>query len=191
MYPQFIIEMIYFVIISIVVVFLAVFYFLTSRRRGGVESGHAGHDREGEMGRGEKRWLIFLFSVTIISNLLFLSPLLPSMRYTLYERDVAMTVVIEMRNYKFILPEKPIRIPANVPVEFVVISEDLVYGFGVFRKDGTLVFQMQVVPKPYINRIVWVFEEPGTYDIRSTEYSGPMHPWMYVPDAILIVGEQQ
>lgn len=188
MYPQFLIEVIYFGIVITVVVFLVVFYVLTSRRGRNVGSGH---DGSGEMGRGEKRWLIFLFSVAIIGNLLFLSPLLPSIRYTLYEREVAMTVVIEMRDYKFILPEKPIKIPLNVPVEFVVVSDDLVYGFGVFRKDGTLVFQMQVVPKPHINRIVWVFEEPGTYDIRSTEYSGPMHPWMYVSDAILVVGEQK
>lgn len=183
------IEAVYFSIIAVVIVFLVVFYVLTSRWRRGEGAGTSGLGGSGEMGKDEKRWLMFLFAVTVIGNLLFLSPLLPSIRYTLYEREAVMTVVIEVREYKFILPERPIKIPANVPVEFVVVSDDLVYGFGVFRKDGTMVFQMQVVPKPYTNRIVWVFEEPGLYDVRSTEYSGPMHPWMYVPDAILVIGE--
>ena len=189
MYPQFVIEAVYFLVISIVVVFLVVFYVLTRRGRGGGEPESAGHEEPGGMGRGEKRWLYFLFAVAVIGNLLFLSPVLPSIRYTLYEREAVMTVMIEVREYGFYLPEKPIRIPINVPVEFVVVSDDLVYGFGVFRKDGTMVFQMQVVPKPYVNRIVWVFDQPGLYDIRSTEYSGPKHPWMYVSDAIEVVEE--
>jgi len=39
-----------------------------------------------------------------------------------------MTVVIEVRDYRFYLPDKPIRIPVNVPVEFVVVSDDMVMG---------------------------------------------------------------
>jgi len=191
MYPQFVIEAVYFSVISIVVIFLLVFYVLTRRGGRSGESSDAQSGEAGGMGRGEKRWLYFLFAVVIVGNLLFLSPILPSARYSLYEREAVMTVTIEVRDYKYYLPESPIRVPANVPVEFVVVSDDLVYGFGVFRKDGTMVFQMQVVPKPYINRIVWVFDQPGLYDIRSTEYSGPKHPWMFVPDAIEVVGEEE
>ena len=51
-------------------------------------------------------------------------------------------------------------------------TEDLTYGFGVFRADDTMVFQMQVVPG-HKNQVLWVFTEPGTFGIRSTEYSGP------------------
>jgi len=191
MYPQFVIEAVYFLVVSIVVVFLVVFYVLTRRGRSDRGPESAGHEKSGGMGKGEKRWLYFLFSVAVIGNLLFLSPILPSIRYTLYEREAVMTIVIEVKEYRFYLPEKPIRIPVNVPVEFVVVSYDLVYGFGIFRKDGTMVFQMQVVPKPYVNRIVWVFDQPGLYDIRSTEYSGPKHPWMYVSDAIEVIGEEE
>ncbi len=191
MYPQFVIEFVYFIVVSIVVIFLVVFYFSTRRGKRGGESPRTGHEESGEMGKGEKRWLYFLFTVAVIGNLLFLSPVLPSTRYGLYETKAAMTVLIEVREHRFYLPEKPIRIHVNVPVEFVVVSDDLVYGFGVFRKDGTMVFQMQVVPKPYVNKIVWVFDQPGLYDIRSTEYSGPKHPWMYVSDAIEVVGEEE
>ncbi|MEM0481543.1 MAG: hypothetical protein QXM16_01455 [Nitrososphaerota archaeon] len=187
MYPQFVIEAIYFGIISVVVVFIIVFYILT--RRGGREvEADAGHGEKPGMEKGERNWMLFLFSVALIGNILFLSPLLPSARNAFYEPKPATTITIHMKDYSFHLPETPIVIPANTPVEFVVISGDLVYGFGVFRKDGSMVFQMQVVPKPYVNRIVWVFDEPGAYDIRSTEYSGPQHPWMFVPDAIIVEG---
>jgi cytochrome c oxidase subunit 2 len=59
------------------------------------------------------------------------------------------------------------------------------YGFGVFRGDGSMVFQMQVLPGRE-NRIVWTFDAAGTYDVRSTEYSGPRHSEMHVPDAIRV-----
>jgi cytochrome c oxidase subunit 2 len=46
-----------------------------------------------------------------------------------------------------------------------------------------MVFQQQVLPGRE-NHIVWKFDEAGLYDVRSTEYSGPRHSDMYVPDAI-------
>ena len=49
---------------------------------------------------------------------------------------------------------------------------DLTYGFGLFRPDNSMVFQMQVVPG-HRNDILWQFDRPGVYTIRSTEYSGP------------------
>ena len=50
---------------------------------------------------------------------------------------------------------------------------------------GTVVFQMQVLPGME-NRLVWRFDEAGSYDVRSTEYSGPRHSEMYIPDAIRV-----
>jgi cytochrome c oxidase subunit 2 len=60
------------------------------------------------------------------------------------------------------------------------------YGFGVFRPDGTMVFQMQVIPG-HENSILWKFDSPGPYDVRSTEYSGPRHPEMFVANAIQVI----
>lgn len=76
-------------------------------------------------------------------------------------------------------------VQAGEYVEFMATSKDVTYGFGVFRKDGTLVFQMQVLPG-MTNRIVWKFDTAGSYDVRSTEYSGPRHSEMLVPDAIRV-----
>lgn len=74
-------------------------------------------------------------------------------------------------------------------VRFDVTSDDLTYGFGVFRPDHTMVFQMQVVPG-HKNDVLWRFTKPGLYTIRSTEYSGPKGYAMIVQDAIEVVGAE-
>jgi cytochrome c oxidase subunit 2 len=87
------------------------------------------------------------------------------------DRDIAVTV----QGHQFRLPGDGIRITQGEMVRFRVRSEDLTYGFGVFRENGLMEFQMQVVPG-HDNDIVWAFSEPGLYSIRSTEYAGP-HTW--------------
>lgn len=79
---------------------------------------------------------------------------------------------ITVANHKFILPSEKLIINTNDKVLFNVISQDLTYGFGLFREDNTMMFQMQVLPG-HNNDILWHFESPGVYTIRSTEYSGP------------------
>ena len=71
-------------------------------------------------------------------------------------------------------------------VLFDVTSHDLTYGFGVFRQDNSMVFQMQVVPG-HKNQILWEFVKPGLYNIRSTEYSGHKGIDMIVSEAIRVV----
>ncbi len=84
----------------------------------------------------------------------------------------------ETGEQKFILPKDKLNdkgqmvVPCGVYVVFDVVSNDLTYGFGLFRKDGSLVTQMQVVPGSR-NDLMWHFPKNGIYHIRSTEYSGP------------------
>ncbi len=166
--------------------FMVYFYYVTSRK--GSSSRIESEEEEKGMARDEKMWLIFLIIVAVIANAVTFSPLIPSMQYNVYAREAPSKIVeITIRDYQFILPENPIKIKAGELVEFVVKSEDVTYGFGVFRKDGTMVFQMQVVPG-YENRIKWVFDEPGVYSIRSTEYSGLEHSRMFLPDVIVVEG---
>lgn len=166
--------------------FMAYFYYVTSRKKSSEEK-QDGKEEKG-MASDEKKWLVFLIIVAIIANAITLSPLIPSMQYNVYAQKTPSKIIeIKVKDYQFILPENPIKIKAGELVEFVVESEDVAYGFGVFRKDGTLVFQMQVVPG-YENRIKWVFNEPGVYSIRSTEYSGPEHPKMFLPNVIIVEG---
>jgi cytochrome c oxidase subunit 2 len=110
----------------------------------------------------------------------------PWQKWMLWSKPVPdRSVVVEFGDYKIRLPAEGIEVKTGEFVEFVATSTDVTYGLGVFRKDGTLVFQMQVPPGRE-NRFVWEFDKPGVYDVRSTEYSGPRHSEMYVPDAIRV-----
>ena len=79
-----------------------------------------------------------------------------------------------------------LEVKAGEFVKFVATSGDVTYGFGVFRPDGTMVFQMQVIPG-HKNDVIWQFHKPGLYTIRSTEYSGPAGIAMVLPDVIEVV----
>lgn len=92
---------------------------------------------------------------------------------------------IAIADYKFQLPEKQLIIKEGQMVRFNLESKDYTYGFGLFREDGTLVFQMQVVPGNK-NDLVWKFNKSGTYSIRSTEYSGPKGGNIMVKSAVVI-----
>lgn len=138
------------------------------------------------MERKEKVWFGLLILIAVLFNAITISPLVPWLEWRLWSQPALdQRLTIDMQNYEIRLPQKPMEIKTNEFVEFVVTSKDVTYGFGVFRPDGTLVFQIQVLPK-YENRFVWKFDTPGVYDIRSTEYSGPRHPEMYIKDALRV-----
>ncbi len=101
---------------------------------------------------------------------------------------VAKSFDISVNDHTFALPADVLEVPCGERVEFNVVSDDLTYGFGVFRPDSSMVFQMQVVPWRDDNRIKWTFSENGSYTIRSTEYSGPEGDQMILPDAINVTG---
>ena len=82
------------------------------------------------------------------------------------------TFNISIVKHKFILPKEKMIIKKGEIVRFNVTSDDLTYGFGLFRPDNSMIFQMQVLPG-YVNDVLWQFDRPGVYTIRSTEYSGP------------------
>lgn len=92
---------------------------------------------------------------------------------------------ITIADYKFQMPEKRLFIGEGQTVRFNLESRDYTYGFGLFREDGTMVFQMQVVPGSR-NDLVWKFDRSGTYSIRSTEYSGPKGGNLLVKNAVVI-----
>jgi cytochrome c oxidase subunit 2 len=139
------------------------------------------------MERSERIWLGILALVFVAFNAVTLSPLVPWQEWLLWSKPTPdRTVRVEVADYQFHLPPGGIEVRAGEYVEFVAVSRDVTYGFGVFRPDGTMVFQMQVIPG-HENRIVWRFDTPGTYDVRSTEYSGPRHPEMFVPGALRVM----
>jgi len=92
---------------------------------------------------------------------------------------------ISVENHKFTLPEEKLLIDVNDKVMFQVTSNDLTYGFGLFREDNSMLFQMQVIPG-HMNDVLWQFVKPGVYSIRSTEYSGPAGIQMIEKDVVVV-----
>ncbi len=105
------------------------------------------------------------------------------------QADKSFTISIEKHKWK--LPQERMEFNQGEKVKFNVTSKDLTYGFGLFRKDGTMVLQMQVVPK-HDNMILWTFHECGKFDLTSTEYAGPAQyneegkDLMFVKDAVVV-----
>ncbi len=94
---------------------------------------------------------------------------------------------ITYKDHQILLEEKPMIVECGKKVVFEAVSEDLTYGFGIFRQNHSMVAQMQVVPGSR-NDLMWEFHKNGTYYIRSTEYSGPKGAQMVVEDAIKVIG---
>jgi cytochrome c oxidase subunit 2 len=95
------------------------------------------------------------------------------------------TFDITIRNHEIILPAETLQINKGELVSFNVTSDDLTYGFGLFRQDNTMLFQMQVLPG-HKNDILWKFERSETLSIRSTEYSGWKGNNMLKKDAVIV-----
>ncbi len=93
---------------------------------------------------------------------------------------------IEIANHEFKMPGK-MEIKKGEKVYFNATSHDLIYGFGLFRQDGTMVAQMQVNPGTK-NDLLWTFNECGVFDVMSTEYSGPAGNAMKVKKAVVVTG---
>jgi len=189
MYIQEFVEAIYLGLLVLYIVFIATFVRFASRppKSKGATTAEEPEKPPGRMERKEKAWLSILIALAILGNGLLLSPLVPSARTGFYAPEPVQTVSVHVENYTFYLPDNPVVLPLDEPVEFVITSGDVTYGFGVFRQDGTMVFQLQVLPG-YLNRLVWIFDAPGLYTIRSTEYAGPNTPYMVMTDAIQVVG---
>lgn len=100
------------------------------------------------------------------------------------------TFAISAADHAFTLPAAQLAIACNDTVRFDVTSKDLTYGFGLFRKDSSMLFQMQVIPG-HDNSVLWTFKKDGVYSIRSTEYSGPAGVRMGMRDVVTVTGCQK
>ena len=101
------------------------------------------------------------------------------------EADATFDITYE--NHEMSFASLPMEVGCGEHVVFNATSNDLTYGFGIFRADHTMVAQMQVVPQSR-NDLMWKFEKNGTYYVRSTEYSGPKGAKMVVHNAVIVTG---
>ena len=94
---------------------------------------------------------------------------------------------ITFEKHQMTFSESPMRVACGEAVVFNAMSKDLTYGFGIFRQDNSMVAQMQVVPQSR-NDLMWKFNKNGTYNVRSTEYSGPAGARMIAKNALVVTG---
>jgi len=106
---------------------------------------------------------------------------------TRHEVTPDQTFNISITKHQYKMPEEKIVIECGQKIMFDVVSTDLTYGFGLFRKDGSMVTQMQVNPGSK-NDLLWTFNHNGVFDLMSTEYSGPAGNAMFIPDAVEVRG---
>lgn len=143
-------------------------------------------------GRGIKPALFYAFVavLTVLGFSLHLITMetIPWVKPDLHRGGVAADRVFEIgiAGHEFILPAEKLVVHVGEVVRFDVTTADLTYGFGVFRPDNSMVFQMQVVPG-HTNDVLWTFTKPGFYTIRSTEYSGPKGVGMVVKDVLEVL----
>ena len=147
--------------------------------------------REGESRVPAKLFYTLVSVLIIIGGSLHLITYntIPWVKDDLHGASLVADKAFELRvaDHKFQLPSAPMDIACGELVEFNVVSDDLTYGFGLFREDNSMVFQMQVVPG-HDNRIKWEFVDNEVLSIRSTEYSGPAGDQMIVKDAVTVTG---
>ena len=131
--------------------------------------------------------LVILLTILGVSLHIATSMTIPWVSMDLNRHDIKPDKVFEITvaDHEFHLPEAKMVAKVGEIVVFDVKSEDLTYGFGIFRDDNTMVAQMQVVPG-HRNDLMWKFEKPGTFTIRSTEYSGPKGHNMILKDVLEI-----
>ena len=86
--------------------------------------------------------------------------------------DDALHVDVQGQQFAWTLSETGAR--AGQTVVFNVTSADVNHGFGIYDADMRLVAQTQAMPG-YSNRLVHVFEKPGSYRILCLEYCGMAH----------------
>lgn len=82
------------------------------------------------------------------------------------------TVEVQASQWSWTLSQT--EVPAGVPVEFAVTSQDVNHGFAIYAPEGELLTQVQAMPG-YTNRLVYRFAAPGSYTIRCLEYCGVFH----------------
>ncbi len=79
-------------------------------------------------------------------------------------------------------------IQAGQTVEFRVTSKDVNHDFAIYGPDGNLVAQTQAMPG-FTNKLLYQFEEPGTYTVQCLEYCGVGHGHMRITITVEAAGK--
>ena len=121
--------------------------------------------------------LAVIFSITILKS--------PYYRFAI--KTPSKVVYVVARQFFFMMANEPIEpdvpkmeqieIPVDKIVEFRVTSFDVNHGFAIYNEYYELVTQTQTMPG-YVNKLRWIFKNPGVYKILYLEYCGAGHQLM-------------
>ena len=132
-----------------------------------------------------KRKRFFFFALLFALAVILLSVTLPRSPYYLHAAETPAAVVyVRAEQYSFNmsftedLSYDDMELPAGKVIEFRVRSKDVNHGFGVYNDKYELITQTQAMPG-YVNRLRWVFDEPGTYHVLCLEFCGMSHHAMH------------
>lgn len=135
--------------------------------------------------KNPKRKRLFLSALLGALLVILLSATLPRSPYYLHAGQVPASVVhVQAAQYSFNLSHTgetsydELELPLGGLIEFRVTSKDVNHGFGIYNGRKELIAQVQAMPG-YVNRLRWVFDEPGKYHILCLEYCGMSHHAMH------------
>jgi cytochrome c oxidase subunit 2 len=128
-------------------------------------------------GRRERTWL-----VVVVLGLFAL--LLATIFYVPYGETAGPNrQLVRVIGVQYAWAIEPAEVLAGRPVEFRLETREtngqpaVNHGFGVYDPDGALLTQAQVIPDR-TQKLVWTFDQPGTYSVRCLEYCGAGHHLM-------------
>lgn len=115
------------------------------------------------------KWIVFLFGFGVVVTLVTLIP------YPISNQDgVADAKVVNVIGHQWYWEIDNTEYAVGDTIEFHVTSGDANHGFGIYDSHDHILTQTQAMPG-YVNKIVYTFNEPGTYKVLCMEYCGLAH----------------
>jgi cytochrome c oxidase subunit 2 len=116
----------------------------------------------------ERVWMVVV--LLMLAGLLF-----STIFFTPYgESAGANKQVVRVIASQFAWDIRPDAVEIGRPVEFRLTASDVNHGFGLYDANDVLLAQVQI-PLGHEQRLVYTFDEPGTYQILCLEFCGLGH----------------
>ena len=82
--------------------------------------------------------------------------------------------IVNVKGYQWYWTLDKTELVADQPVEFLVTTDDVTHGFGIYNDELKMLTQTQAIPG-YTNTLRYTFTEPGKYKVLCLEYCGVAH----------------
>lgn len=118
-----------------------------------------------------RRWLFAALAIVFVAGTWATLHRYPIPRqHTTLDAKQVVDVVGRMWSWQL----TPATVETGSTVEFRVTSGDVNHGFAIYAPDGHILTQAQAMPG-YTNKLLYTFDQPGTYTVQCLEYCGLGH----------------